>query len=266
MSNKHRKIAKKKQKEAQEKQARRQRHFVVFSTVLVVVLIVAIVAIILQYQNRSSSAEKPVKPPEQTQPNNKKPTEPQQKAPNIDYSGQPSLGSSSAPVKIAEFGDYKCMYCKQFEETVFPSLMQDYIKKGKVQFFFINFPIIDNGSKVAANASEAIYRQDPVAFWDFHKALYENQGLESQNWVTPELLTKIAKQNVPSLDVKKFQASIKDNTYENDVQSDYNMAMKVVGVQQTPDVFVNGQLVSQPLSYDAIKTAINNAILENANG
>lgn len=259
MSNKHRKIAKKKQKQAQEKQMRRQRHFVVFSTALVVVLIVAIASIVLQYQSANNAVQKSPKTSQQEQ--NKSTPAPKKPA-TIDYSGQPSIGSTNAPVKIAEFGDYKCMYCKQFEETIFPSLMKDYIKTGKVQFFFFNFPIIPGkGSKMAANAGEAIYRQDPVAFWTFHQALYKNQGQETDNWVTPELLTNIAKQTVPSLDVKKFQASIKDNTYMSDVMSDYNMGVRL-GIQQTPTLFVNGKSVN-PLNYSAIETKISTALLKN---
>lgn len=251
MSKKHHQISKNKRQIEREKQSRRQRHIVVFSTVLVVVLIVAIVAIVFQNQNQNQNNQT-IKPAAK-QPDTKTSKQP----PEIDYSGQPSLGNSNAPVKIAEFGDYRCIYCKQFEETIFPKLKKDYIDTGKVQFFFINYTILGEGSQLAANAGEAVYRQDPVAFWDFHKALYEAQGPEDKEWVTKDLLTSIAKKTVPSLDVKKFQASLDNRAYQSDVVSDYKMGQKL-GIQGTPALFVNGQTVS-PLDYGAIQAAIDKA-------
>ncbi len=250
MSKKHHQISKKKRQSEMEKQSRRQRHIVVFSTVLVVVLIVSIVAIVFQNQSQNNQTIQPAPKSSNTTKNQKKP--------QIDYSSQPSLGNSNAPVKIAEFGDYRCIYCKQFEETIFPQIKKDYIDTGKVQFFFINYTILGDGSQLAANAGEAVYRQDPVAFWDFHKALYEAQGSEDKQWVTKDLLTNIAKQTVPSLDVKKFQASLDNRAYQSDVVSDYNMGQKI-GMQGTPGLYVNGKSVS-PLDYGKIQAAIESAV------
>ncbi|TCP19982.1 protein-disulfide isomerase [Scopulibacillus darangshiensis] len=248
MSKKHEQILKEKRRRErdEQKRKRKQRQIVVISTVLVVVLVLAIVTIIFQNQEDGGQAV-----------NRNGGSSGQETTAKIDYSGQPSIGKSSAPVKIAEFGDYKCIYCKKFEETVFPKLKKDFIDKGKVQFYFINFPIIDKSSQLAANAGEAVYHQDPIAFWNFHKTLYEKQGDEREDWVTKELLTNIAKKTVPSLDVKKFQASLKDNAYQNDVIDDYNMA-KSLGITSTPSLFINGQQVS-PFDYNKIKETIREA-------
>ncbi len=64
------------------------------------------------------------------------------------YSTQQALGKEDAPVKVVEFGDFKCPACRTWDATVFPRLKEDYINKGKVQFYFINFPFIGKDSEL----------------------------------------------------------------------------------------------------------------------
>lgn len=247
MSNNHEKQLKEQRRREREKakQSRKQRQIVVISTVLVVVLVIAIVGIVFQNQKDDGQATT----------NNNGSTG--QAAAKIDYNGQPSLGDPNASVKIAEFGDYKCIYCKKFEESIFPKLKKDFIDTGKAQFYFINFTVIDETSQVAANAGEAVFHQDPKAFWDFHEALYAKQGDEQDDWVTKDLLTETAKKAVPSLDVKTFEAALDNQTYQKDVNNDINMARNL-GVPSTPALFINGQQVD-PFDYNKIKETIREA-------
>jgi protein-disulfide isomerase len=41
---------------------------------------------------------------------------------NFSYAGQPGIGSPNAPVKLMEFGDFKCPACKAFHDTIYPQL------------------------------------------------------------------------------------------------------------------------------------------------
>lgn len=177
----------------------------------------------------------------------------------INTKGQPMMGTKTAPVTLVEFGDYRCIYCKQFEETIVPQLKKDYIDNGKAKFYFINFTILGEGSRIAANASEAIYHMAPNHFWDFHAALYKNQGDEKKSWVTNGLLEKIAKNSVPSLDMAAFKQALTKDTYEQQVLNDHAMAVNL-GLQGTPDLFVNGQAISDPLNYKMVQKAINAAL------
>src|SRR5690606_17989243 len=43
------------------------------------------------------------------------------------YERQPVIGNPDAPVKIVEFGDYKCPVCKRFAEEIFPQLKRDFL-------------------------------------------------------------------------------------------------------------------------------------------
>lgn len=235
------------QAERDRKKAK-QRQIVVISTVLVVVLIAAIVAIVFKNQQagRQEAAHKPA-------------THKTEKAVHIQYDGHPVTGRSNAPVKIAEFADYRCPYCKQFEEKIVPKLKKDYIEPGKASFYFMNDTILGQGSVLAANAADEIYHQNPKAFWNFHQELYKEQGDENKQWVTKSLLTTIAQKTVPSLDVKAFQSSLDTLSHKNDVEKDNDMA-DALGVKGTPTVFVNGKMIDNPFDYGKLTQAIDQAL------
>ncbi|MBM7644653.1 protein-disulfide isomerase [Scopulibacillus daqui] len=251
MANNHEKRLKEQRKREREnqKQKRRQRQMIVISTIIVVVLIAGIVAIVLQNINKNKTAE--------PSPNAGKQT--QTKA-AINYNGQPMMGQADAPVRIAEFGDYKCIYCKKFEETIVPKLKKDFIDTGKAKFYFINDTIFGENSQLAANAAEAVFHQDPKGFWAFHQKLYKSQGPEDKNWVTKELLLKIAKETVPSIDMNKLRNDINNMSYQDDIVKDYSMAQNI-GVKGTPALYINGKQVD-PFNYQEIKEAIKEAANE----
>src|SRR5262249_37149252 len=51
----------------------------------------------------------------------------------LTQSGQ-TLGDSSAPVTVTEFGDPQCPVCKAFSEQIAPDLISSEVKTGKVKY------------------------------------------------------------------------------------------------------------------------------------
>lgn len=119
-------------------------------------------------------------------------TELQAEAPSI--SGQPIAGSEGAKVSIVEFGDYKCPSCKAWGELVWPQLKSDYIDTGVASFAYVNTLFHGEESRLAAQASEAMYISAPDRFWEFHKALFDEQpNTEHDNlWVTESKVLEVA--------------------------------------------------------------------------
>ncbi|GGE07491.1 putative disulfide bond formation protein D [Marinithermofilum abyssi] len=173
----------------------------------------------------------------------------------FDYENQPVLGDKNAPVKIVEFGDYKCPVCKRFEAQVFPRLKKDFIDQGKASMYFINNPFIGDDSVTAALAGEAVYRQNPEAFWKFYSTVYRNQGPEQQRWATPELLIQLAKKEVPGIDVKKLKEDLESQADLKAVDKDKEIARKL-NVTSVPTVFINGKPVKDVFDYEALKKMI----------
>lgn len=177
---------------------------------------------------------------------------------HVSTDGQPTLGDVDAPVSVVEFGDYKCPSCKQWGETIYPKLKRDYIDTGDVSFSYINVLFHGQESILASLASESVYKQDPDAFWDFHKALYDAQPASQQHdeaWVTVERLTQIAEETT-SVDMAKLEDDLSENSSVLEQVSLDDKLVKENGVQFTPSIMINGVMLEDPFDYEAIERLI----------
>jgi protein-disulfide isomerase len=116
------------------------------------------------------------------------------------------LGQENAPVTLHEFADLQCPHCRDFTTTVFPTIVKNYVRTGKVKIVFHNFAILGEDSVSAGFAAEAAAKQDKL--FDFVDVFYANQGPERSGYVTDAFIKKIAGA-VPGLDVDKL---LKDRT------------------------------------------------------
>lgn len=228
-----------------DKKRKQQTWIIMSSTLAVLLVVVLIVGIVMQNKQKSKTSSTG--------------TGQASTVSVIQYKNEPYMGSADAPIKIAEFGDYKCPVCRNFELEIFPEIKKDYIDTGKVQFYFMNYPFIAQDSILAANASETIYEEHPDDFWTFHELLYQNQGDEKKTWVTQDLLVKLAKEAVPSLDEKPFRWSLATANYQDQVDRDYQMGQRA-GVQGTPTLFINGVMAQNALNYNGLKGEIDAAL------
>jgi protein-disulfide isomerase len=167
---------------------------------------------------------------------------------------QPMLGSSDAPVTVVEFGDYRCPFCRQFETAVFPQLKENYIDTGQVKFYVNNYAFLGPGSTQAAVAGECVNQQDEEQFWEFHRAVYANQGPESEQWVTTDFLMQIARDNTEGLDYEELNSCITSQRTLDQVQQDVQIANQNQ-VSGTPTVYVNGQKVNN-WQYNGLRAAV----------
>jgi protein-disulfide isomerase len=215
---------------AREKAALVQK--LVFGTILVAVIAFAVAMI--AYNN--SSDEKPV-------------------ADVALYENQPVIGDPNAPVKIVEFGDFKCPSCKFFTENFFPQIKKEFVDTGIASFYFVNFQFLAPDSLTAGIAAEAVYHQNKDAFWDYYKAIYQMQGDESTAWATPDFLVNLARNLNLKIDYEKLRQDIENKTYEKQVLDDNRLAAEY-GVNSTPSLFVNGKKTEQIRDFDVIRQAV----------
>lgn len=174
---------------------------------------------------------------------------------SFDLDGQPMMGNADANVTVVEFGDYQCPYCRQFDQNTFPQLKENYIDTGEVKFYYVNFAFLGPGSTQAAAASECVYDQtgNSENFWNFHKAVFDNQGSENSGWVTTDFMMEIARNNTEGLDYGSLRQCIAQQETIDEVNSDVSMG-RSNGVSSTPSIYVNGQKV--PNQYSSIRAAI----------
>lgn len=182
----------------------------------------------------------------------------------FDYTQLPVKGEANAPVKIVEFGDFKCPICKMYNEQIVPQIQKDFIDNGTVALHFANFPFIGEDSTTAALAAESVYHQKSDAFWTYLDAIYTNQKNENTNWATPDYLVQLAENAKLGIDTTKLRQDIDNKTYADQVSAQYDKGQEL-NIQGTPSIFINGVQYTGDLGdYNALKQAIEKAQQEAA--
>ena len=179
----------------------------------------------------------------------------------FDLTGQPFIGQASAPVTLVAFEDFKCPVCKQFEETVYPTIKQKYLDTGKAKLYKITYPFLAdslpvNDSVLAGEAAECAYDQTGNAGYEgMSTILFRAQGDETTVWATKDKLVELSG-SVDGLDPAKMRVCLDSDATKARVEADKQQALKA-GVRGTPSLFVNGQLTTA--SVDALSQAIDAA-------
>lgn len=225
-----------KQRQAEMERQRRTTLFFIIGAVVLVVAIFAVLFAIAAKDTRPASSD-PV---------------------TFDYSVLPRQGEESAPVKIVEFGDYKCPACAVFSTQVKPKIVSDFVDKGKASFHFVNMSFIGPDSETASLAALSVYHQNQDAFWKFADAIYANQGKEEEEWATPDFLVQLAQSLDLKIDYDLLRKDIESRTYESELQRDNNTA-GTAGVSSTPTVFINGVKAEDAFNYEALSKQIEEA-------
>jgi protein-disulfide isomerase len=141
-----------------------------------------------------------------------------------------ALGSPSAPVTLVEYADLQCPYCAQWAREALPTLVDAYVRTGKLRIVFHGLAFIGPDSDKALRTAIAAGRQNHL--WDVVHGLYVHQGAENAGWVGDGLVSEIA-DGVPGLD----GAELLDARWETSVQPELKraaVAAEEAGVKGTP--------------------------------
>jgi len=111
------------------------------------------------------------------------------------------LGSPTARVTLIEYADPQCPGCRQYTETIFPVVVNQYVRPGKVKTEFRGYPFLGDDSVKAYRFFLAAGRQNKL--WNLQEAMYRNQGAENSGWVTDDLIRRLALK-IKGLDVDRL--------------------------------------------------------------
>jgi protein-disulfide isomerase len=167
------------------------------------------------------------------------------------------LGRPDAPVTLVEFADLQCPWCARWSREVFPTLVDEYVRKGRVRIVFRGLFFLGSDSERALRAVLAAGEQDRL--WDAVHALYERQGQENSGWVTDELLRSLAGTGI---DVDRMLAETGSAAVERELAA-AGRAAQVAGVRGTP-TFQLGRTGAglAPLHVDILDAAAFRAALD----
>ncbi len=177
-------------------------------------------------------------------------------------SGDHIRGNPDAPVKIVEYSDTECPFCKRFHSTM-KEVMDTYGKDGKVAWVYRHFPLDQLHSKARkeAVALECANEQGGNdKFWSYADRLYEitpaNNGLD------PAELPKIAE--FVGLDTAKFNTCLASTKYDAHIEEEVQNATATGGNGTPWSIVVGAKNKKYPLSgaqpYASVKQLIDVAL------
>lgn len=147
-------------------------------------------------------------------------------------------GDINAPVKIVEYSDTECPFCKRFHATM-KDVMDEYGKDGKVAWVYRHFPLDQLHSKARkeAVALECANEQGGNdKFWAYADRLYE--VTPANNGLDPAELPKIAQ--YVGLDTTKFNTCLASTKYDKHIEDEVQNA-QATGGNGTPWSIVVGK-------------------------
>lgn len=112
------------------------------------------------------------------------------------------LGDPKATVRLLQFEDLQCPFCKSYTDSTLPALIEEYVRPGLVKIDFRGIAFLGPDSEKALRIVVAAGLQNKL--WEVSGLLYENQGEENSSWVTDALIDEILAE-VPGLDAARVK-------------------------------------------------------------
>lgn len=175
--------------------------------------------------------------------------------------GEAFIGKADAPVTIAYWYDYQCPFCQKNEEETMPQIIKNYVDTGKVKIVFKDYQFLGPDSQTLGKYSRAVWEVAPTKFYQWHKAIFDNQGRENTGWATQSVVTSLTTKVLGAGDTAKISALVtsKGDTYQKEMDAD-KAEGTAMGISGTPGAIIGKQLVSGAQPYAAFQAAIDAAL------
>jgi protein-disulfide isomerase len=162
-----------------------------------------------------------------------------------------TLGDPAAPVSLLVFEDPQCPFCDEWNLDTLPTMLQQFVRTGKIKLVYRGVEIIGPNSIVGLRAVVGAGLQNKL--WEMSDALYANQGKENSGWITSPLILQLAKDL--NLNTKKLIAGANSVAVTKLLEADVKQAaaLKLSG---TPGfVILNPPAVPKQLNVTSLEPA-----------
>lgn len=129
------------------------------------------------------------------------------------------IGSPDAPVKIVEYTDLECPFCKQFHNTM-KQVVADY--PGKVAWVIRNFPLQQlhpNAPKLALAAECVASLGGNDAYWKFSDSIIAQAPITEQDTPQGKVITNSTFFDMTKLDATAVAAGVNAKAFDDCVSS-----------------------------------------------
>jgi protein-disulfide isomerase len=158
------------------------------------------------------------------------------------------LGNPDAPLTVTEFVDLQCPVCAAASAQTLPTLVNNYVRTGKVKLEARTLSFLGPDSVRAARVAAAAERQGRL--WPFLEVFYANQGQENSGYVTDDFLRRVATEAGVDADAA-LAAADRDFAQRRLERADADA--QTLGIDSTPTFTVaRGNGAPQRLDADAL--------------
>ena len=226
---------------------------VLIGALVAIIVIAAVVAAVLATSKSSNSSKTPTKLPDAG-------VIAQQ------FAGIPQsanvLGKAGAPATLVEYIDLQCPVCRQFETDVMPTIIDRYVRTGKLKVVARPVTVIGPDSEIGRRAMIAAFKQNRG--FNFAQLLYFNQGPENGGWLDDSMVADAAT-SIPGVNVAALQSAAGSKAVQQEAAT-YDSQARADALAGTPTLVLGksgGKLTSLGAgspTVEQLSTAIDQAL------
>lgn len=178
---------------------------------------------------------------------------------------RPVRGNPNAKVVLVNFDDLECPYCAKLHSELFPETLTHY--KGLIKIVYRDLPIpsLHPWATHAAVDANCLAAQNTDAYWSYVDYLHTHgediTGPDRDVKKSAAMLDKIALQQgeKTKLDAAKLSACVAKQD-ESGIHEETQLSDKL-SIDQTPTLYVNGEVIEGALPEDVLWQAIDRALV-----
>ncbi|MFL2634261.1 MAG: DsbA family protein [Dehalococcoidia bacterium] len=177
---------------------------------------------------------------------------------------QRTEGDPRSSIKMIEFSDFQCPYCKLFHEELIPQIRKEFIDTNiaSLEYYPMTFLGVDSVNATKA----AICAQDQDQFWAYHDLLFYIQSPDRNNGTySKDNLFELAEyidNEISYFDQKLFSDCFESGEVTNYVNQLQKQAADF-GIQSTPTLVINNIAVAGVQDIDVYKQIVEKILSEN---
>ena len=150
------------------------------------------------------------------------------------------FGSPDAPIRIIEFSDFGCGYCRKFHVETYPTLREEYVETGKVQWKYVPYILGMFGPNAVDAALVGECAGEQGEFVAMREELFEHQSEWKGADGPRELFESYAR--AVDLDMDRFVSCMTEMRPQERIVAGSNLGRQL-GVRGTPTFFIPGVTV-----------------------
>mgnify|MGYP006426984995 CR=1 FL=1 len=161
----------------------------------------------------------------------------------------PFIGNENAKIRVVEFFDYNCGYCKK----VYPTILKLNKEFENVKIVFKEMPILGAPSLVKSKVSLAAFHVKPEKYIEAHGKIMNHRGQLNTVEDVANLLQSLG------YDKDELIKKAESEMIANALEENKKLAFKLQ-VSGTPAFIVEDEFVDGAISFDGLKALVNKKI------